>query len=112
AQVSANTGSTAGIYGTYLLQADVGDGTAPAGTTTTLPNLPTVATAIDRFTVTFTEDLLPAAANNPANYRLAEAGPDGAFGTGDDVNYAVTPTYGGLTSRTVSFTINPNPLQP
>src|SRR5205085_143646 len=72
----------------------------------------TVTSAIDSFSVTFSGDLLASAANNANNYSLVSAGVDGLFGTGDDASYAVTPTYAGTGSRTVNFTINPNPLQP
>jgi hypothetical protein len=70
------------------------------------------ASAVDRFSVTFSEDLLASAAVNPANYSLREAGPNGIFGDGDDAIYALTPTYSGPGSRVVDFTIDPNPLQP
>ena len=70
-----------------------------------------VVQAIDRFNVTFSEDLLATAANNPNNYTLLGAGADNIFGTADDVTYAITPTYSGSGSRVVSFTIAPNPLQ-
>src|SRR5262249_61559117 len=72
----------------------------------------TVTTAVDGFSASFSEDLLASAANNPNNYSLVEAGADQTFGTGDDNVYALTPTYAGTGARTVSFTINPNPLQP
>lgn len=76
------------------------------------PLPPTVTTAIDGFTATFSEDLLPSAATAPANFSLREAGNNGTFGDGDDSIYVLTPTYAGLGSRTVSFAIAPNPLQP
>ena len=90
---------------------------APTWTTSGAPlndltTVPTAVLAIDRFTVNFNEDLLASAANNPNNYSLVEAGPDGIFGTGDDVVYALTPSYSGDGSRSVTFTLNPNPLQP
>jgi hypothetical protein len=110
AQVAANTGSTAGIQAHYLLNVDIADATVPTVVGTTLSTA--YNTAVDRFSATFSEDLLANAAVNPANYSLREAGPNGIFGDGDDSIYALTPSYGGLGSRMVGFVINPNPLQP
>ena len=89
----------------------------PTGTTAGAPladlaSVPTVAQAIDAFTVTFNEDPLASSANNAANYRLVEAGADGLFGTSDDKVYALTPAYAGLGTRAVTFSVAPNPLQP
>ncbi|HYV34555.1 MAG TPA: LamG-like jellyroll fold domain-containing protein, partial [Gemmataceae bacterium] len=76
-----------------------------------LVSVPNVIAAIDAFSATFSEDLLPSAAANPGNYSLREAGPNGTLGDGDDAIYALTPAYAGVGSRVVSFTITPNPLQ-
>ncbi|MCY2989793.1 MAG: FG-GAP-like repeat-containing protein, partial [Planctomycetota bacterium] len=70
-----------------------------------------VVAAIDRFSVTLSQNLLATAAVNPNNYGLVELGPDLILGTGDDSIYALTSSYTGVGSRTVSFTISPNPLQ-
>ena len=46
-----------------------------------------------------------ATASNPADYRLAEAGPDGAFGTVDDVTYTVVASYNDdARATTLTFT--------
>ncbi len=42
-------------------------------------------------------------------YSLVGAGPDGIFGTSDDIVYSLTPTYQGGTSQ-VTLTINSGPL--
>src|SRR4029079_19648669 len=72
----------------------------------------TAVAAIDSLTVTFTHDLLASAAGNAANYSLGAAGPDATFGTADDTTYVLTPSYAGVGSRVVNFSIAPNPLQP
>jgi hypothetical protein len=87
AQVAANTAATAGIQAQYLLSVDVTDTTAPEVVSTSLAA--SYTTAVDRFTVTFSEDLLATAATNPASYSLRAAGPNGIFGDGDDVIYGL-----------------------
>src|SRR5262249_40185502 len=72
--------------------------------------LVTVQAAIDGFSATFSEDLLASAANSASSYSLIEVGPDGIYGTSDDSIYALTPSYSGVGSRTVTFTTTPNPL--
>lgn len=84
-------------------------GTAPIIDPATTP---TIAAAIDRFSVTFSEDLLAAAAVTAANYSLREAGANGTFGDGDDTLILFVPSYPGLGSQSVSFTLLENPLQP
>ncbi|RIK74487.1 MAG: hypothetical protein DCC68_22985 [Planctomycetota bacterium] len=58
----------------------------------------TVTTQFPSITVTFSDNLAPAAATDPTNYELRGAGPSGTFGDGDDVLYSLSPTYiaGGL----------------
>jgi hypothetical protein len=73
---------------------------------------PTVVTALDSFTLTFDEDLLPSAAIDANNYSLREAGTNGTFGDTDDTMFALSTSYLGLGSRTVKQLINLNPLQP
>ncbi len=55
---------------------------------------------IDRFTLTFSEPMNPAAALNPANYRLVAAGPNGLIenGLGDDESVPLSVFYDGQTT--------------
>ena len=71
-------------------------------------NVPALVTqAIDRFSLTTSADLLPASATASSSYSLREAGPDGIFGNSDDTVYSLIPSYSGLGSRIVNFTIAP-----
>ncbi|TVS20603.1 MAG: hypothetical protein EA424_03205 [Planctomycetaceae bacterium] len=48
---------------------------------------------LDRLVIEFSEPLDSAAAASATSYELLEAGPDGQFGTADDVVVALMPTY-------------------
>ena len=65
----------------------------------------------DRFSVGFSEDMAAAAVNDAANFDLRAAGADGAFGTADDVVYAVAGS-GYTSGLTASYRIVDGPLQP
>ena len=67
--------------------------------------------AIDHFTVSFSAPLSASSAVLAGNYDLRTAGPDGVFGTADDTVYSLAPSYT-AGSKTVTFTVNPEPLQP
>ncbi len=67
--------------------------------------------AIDHFTVNFSAPLSASSAVVAVNYDLRTAGPDGVFGTADDTVLSLTPTYA-AGSTTVTFAVNPEPLQP
>ena len=63
--------------------------------------------------VNFSNELNPIDANAPAEYELRGTGPDGVFGTADDVIYALTPDYTlGSTVVTLSFTAPGGGLPP
>ncbi len=106
--VNQNDGDLGGVVGRQ--PSWVGNDGAPLDPATPFPA--NVQAAIDRFSVTFSEELLATAAINPNNYSLVELGPDLKLGTSDDSIYALTPSYTGVGSRVVNFAINPNPLQP
>jgi hypothetical protein len=96
-----------------LLQVQVLDSVRPVVTSTTLPAQGTTSTGVvDRFNVSFSEDPLASAANNPANFDLRAAGPDGTFGTGDDVVYHITPLTAYTTGLTATYRVTDGPLQP
>ncbi|MGN6385112.1 MAG: Ig-like domain-containing protein, partial [Verrucomicrobiota bacterium] len=99
------------IRAQYLLNLNIVDGVAPVVTSTTLPtegsNLNTI---VDRFTVSFSEELQAASAMLASNYELRSAGADNTFGNGDDVLYTLAPqSY--TSGLTVSFLISDGPLQ-
>ena len=109
-RVAANAG--AGVTGHYLLQVTLADTTPPAVVSTSLPAAGTTGTGVvNGFTVTFSEEMAAAGVNSPVNVSLVAAGPDGAFGTADDVSYPVAaPGYAG--GATVSYALASGPLQP
>ena len=75
------------------------DSTLPTITgTTNLPaNGATTDAVFTSITLQFSTALDLISAQSPANYQLLEAGPDGKFGTSDDVTIAVTPVYSAAT---------------
>ncbi len=110
AQVTAASG--VGLLGQYLLGIDMTSSAAPTVTSTTLPaNQATSTAVIYSFSVNFSEDMAAALVNQPASYDLRSAGPDGAFGTADDLVYHVSnPSYS--SGLTANFQITDGPLQP
>src|SRR5579885_1199750 len=94
ARVTAANGS-AGLLAQYALGIDLVDTVPPNVTATSLPAPGATSSAVtDRFTVSFSKDMGAAAVNNLANYDLRGAGPDGLFGTADDVaSHLAGPGY-------------------
>ncbi len=111
ARVSASSG-TSGLLSQYVLSLDVANTTPPQVTATTLPAQGTTSTGIlNAFTVNFSSDLQAASVNNTAHYDLRGAGPDGVFGTSDDLIYHLSnPGYSSGTSA--AFQVTDGPLQP
>jgi hypothetical protein len=72
----------------------------------------TSTSEIDRFTLTFSEDLAAATVNNGASYDLRAAGADHLFDTVDDQIYVLisSPTYS--SGATASYRITDGPLHP
>ena len=72
----------------------------------------TTSGIVDRFTLSFSKDMNASTINTTANYDLRAAGPDGVFGTADDVLYTIaSPSYSsGLTSGL--YRVSDGPLQP
>ena len=96
----------------YLLNVAVVDGVPPSVAGTSLPVEGSVSTAIiDRFTLSFSEDLYAASVNNLANYELRGAGADGVFGTADDTLYAVALASAYASGLSASYAITDGPLQ-
>jgi hypothetical protein len=93
-------GVGAGPMAQYLLDVDIADLVPPRVTAVSpLPgNNDSTNSVLDRLTLTLSKDLNPATVIG-GNFDLREAGPDGAFGTTDDVIYSlgVDPYTTGLT---------------
>ena len=56
---------------------------------------------INQFTVTFSEPMNAASANDAGNYRFVNVGDDGELGTADDVEIALTPNYDDVNRQVV-----------
>ncbi|MDW8380508.1 MAG: Ig-like domain-containing protein [Verrucomicrobiota bacterium] len=109
ARVSSSTNRD--LVARYLLSVSVGDNVGPSVLNVTLPAEGGTSTdIIQGLTITFSEPLHPVTATNPANYLLRQPGPDGSFGTGDDVIYhlAVGPYS---TGNTLTLTLVDGPVQ-
>jgi len=76
-------------------------------------NLPASGTTTDAvftaITLQFNETLDVISATSAANYQLTAAGPDGVFGTADDIKIAVTPVYS-ATAQTVTLLLSQGAL--
>ncbi len=104
--------SGAGLLAQYLLDITATSTLQPVVTGGSLPQDGTTSTDdIDRFTLTFNEDLSATSANDPTHYDLREAGPDGAFDTADDVLYAVA-NQAYSSGSSASYLLTDGPLQP
>ena len=68
--------------------------------------------SITSITLTFSEAVTAASANNSANYQLIQAGPNGVFegGAGDDDVVALTPHFDGSTSVELTIGNGATPL--
>jgi VCBS repeat-containing protein len=104
-----NLGTPIGSFvdlGAYEFQGSSLDTTPPvvAGTVIRRGTPQAPLTQID---VVFSEPVDPVDALAPANYELREAGADGAFGTDDDVVYALAPAYSPGSTRVVLDVIVP-----
>jgi hypothetical protein len=62
------------------------------------------------FTLRFNQIMSPATVNNPAAFSLVNAGPDGAFGTGDDSSVPLTWTNYLIGTNDIVFTLGGPPL--
>ncbi len=82
--------------GAYEYQGNSANTTPPAivyASPAVIGNNGSAAQTVSQITLTFNEPLNPIDANAPANYDLRSPGPDGIFGTANDVIYALTPQY-------------------
>lgn len=105
------SGVSGGLFSHYQLRLDSLDTIPPQIVGDSLPS-ETSFDLVDRFTLSFSEEMDAATVNDPANYVWQSSGPDGIFGTGDDEFYSVQlrSTYsGGLLA---SYWITDGPLQP
>src|SRR4029077_13485010 len=66
---------------------------------------------LDRFSLSFSEDMNASTVNNAGNLDLREAGQDHTFGTVDDVLYHLA-SYGYTSGLSASYRVTDGPLQP
>lgn len=96
----------------YLLNFVISDGVLPAISGTSLPSENAATTEVlDRFSLSFSEDLAPLSVSNSANYELRSAGADDAFGTADDALYQVATT-GYTIGLSASYLVVDGPVRP
>jgi hypothetical protein len=94
----------------YLLDISLQDAVTPFITSITLPTEGAGSDAvIDRFNITFSEEMDADSVNNAANYELRSAGADALLDTADDEIYSLAPTYS--SGLEASFIITDGPLQ-
>ena len=107
----ANLASSS-IFSQYLLSLELADTLPPHIISTTLPPEGTVSSNIvDRFSITFSEDMLAPTVTNTANYELRSAGGDDVFETADDVLYRVANSPAYSSGLTASYLVTDAPLQ-
>ena len=115
ARIRAASG-TEGLFSQYLLSINVAvpqDVQPPQITADTFPaEGSSIGGIFDRFSLTFSEDMLAATVNNSANYELRSAGNDGLFGTGDDALYSIVTTTAYVIGTNIAYSITDGPLQP
>ena len=95
----------------YILNFTLGDGVTPLITSATLPGEGSTTTDIvDRFSLTFSEDLERSSVSNNVSYELRCAGADNVFFSADDQLYAVRTT-GYTVGLSSGYAIIDGPLQ-
>ena len=111
AQVYAASNS-GGLEAMYVLNMSVLDQAAPYITGDSIPaNGSTNLGVIDRFTLSFSEDMKPETVTRNLNYELRCAGSDTVFGTFDDLPYTVE-CQGYSSGLGADYRIADGPLQP
>ncbi|HEY9174147.1 MAG TPA: LamG-like jellyroll fold domain-containing protein, partial [Verrucomicrobiae bacterium] len=92
-----------GLLTQYLLNLNLTDTLPPTIVADTLPaEGSSVLGLFDRFSLTFSEDMLATSVNAPSSYELRASGPDGQLDTADDLFWpvAASPAYSaGLTAN-------------
>ncbi|MCS7091075.1 MAG: CARDB domain-containing protein [Verrucomicrobiota bacterium] len=105
--------SEPGLMSQYLLTLELADASPPTIVADTLPlEGAQVLDLVDRFTLTFSEDTLATTVNNPTNYEMRSAGPDGLFDTPDDMVWPITVSPAYSSGLTASFRLAAGALQP
>jgi hypothetical protein len=108
-----NSIQPAGILAQYLLDLRLSSANPPSITSLSLPAEGTTNYGVwDRFSLTFSQDMNAGTVASTNSYELRAAGPDDAFGTGDDQFYGVvnSPAYAAGTNA--SYLLAAAPLQP
>ncbi|MDB6170971.1 MAG: hypothetical protein JWL59_282, partial [Chthoniobacteraceae bacterium] len=99
------------IRSQYILSIDLSDSVAPLIARVSLPEEGGSSTALfDRFSLSFSEDMVAGPVNNTGNFELRGAGKDGLFGTVDDLLYSLR-SEGYSSGLSASYRIVNGPLQ-
>lgn len=108
------TAGTEGLTSQYMIEVELeipADVVLPEVVSTTLPT--DVSTGvIDRFQLTFSEDLSATSVNDLDQYEVRGAGSDGVFDTADDVLFTLTAPSSYESGLTFDLQISEGPLQP
>ncbi|MCW5556084.1 MAG: hypothetical protein KIS67_28500 [Verrucomicrobiae bacterium] len=104
---------TEGLFSQYLLSLELIDLLPPTILTDTLPTEGgSVLGLFDRFTLTFSEDMLAVTVNDANSYELRASGPDNLFDTVDDVLWTVNVSPAYSAGLTANYVIVGGALQP
>ena len=110
--VGPSSATPPGLLSQYLLHIDLADTQAPTIVADTLPLEGTNAPVMfDRFSLSFSEDMLAGRVNDGASYELRCAGADGSFDTADDALYTVA-SQAYASGLSASYLVTDGPLQP
>ncbi|MBE0545906.1 MAG: pre-peptidase C-terminal domain-containing protein, partial [Verrucomicrobia bacterium] len=106
-------GTPRDLFSHYLLSVELEDTVPPVILADTLPAEGTTITSVfDRFTLTFSEDMLAATVNSSGSYDLRSAGLDGVFDTTDDVIWTVVTSPSYSSGLNATYRTLPGLLQP
>ena len=111
--LSPNSRGGLGVLAEYRLRLSLRDTSAPFVTSTTLPSSgSSTGSFVDRFSVTFSEDMAPSTVASTNSYELRNAGPNQVFDAADDSFYTVQNSPAYASGLSASFVIPDGPLQP
>ncbi|MBL9167077.1 MAG: VCBS repeat-containing protein [Verrucomicrobiales bacterium] len=102
-----------GVQAEYRLNISLRDTSSPFVTTTTLPAAgSSIGTLLDRFSLSYSEDMSPATVLSTNSYELRNAGANQIFDAQDDSFYTVQNSPAYANGLTANYLIPDGPLQP